>query len=292
MNNIKDRAMLVSLSISVWTARAHDKRVSKEVAQKHNAPADVGKYHKKLLAEAPSYDAVTKLEGEIRKWHYTQTLPWSQDGSRILPAQNYFDYTGALREHRARFDSSVAAFIHHYPGLKQTAKIRLNGLYREEDYPGEHEIRDHFEIETKIFPMPAAEDFRINLGDEEVAMIRERISLDVAAAQQIAMRDLWNRLHSGVSHLVERLSDPDKVFRDTLVTNLRELCSLLPRLNLTQDRQLEAMRAEIETRLSGQNPQSLREDPSLRAKVAQEAARIQSVMSAYMGAPSDASNAA
>jgi hypothetical protein len=34
---ISDKAMLICLHITMWTARKHDKRVSEEVAQSHEA---------------------------------------------------------------------------------------------------------------------------------------------------------------------------------------------------------------------------------------------------------------
>ena len=41
------------------------------------------------------------------------------------------------------------------------------------------------------------------------------------------------------------MADPKKVFRDSLVENARELCELLPKLNMTDDPNLEAIRKEL-----------------------------------------------
>lgn len=287
MTEIKKRAMLVSLNISIWTARTYDRKVSKDVAAQHKTVIDVGRYNKKLLNDAASYDTITKLGGEIRKWHYENTLPWSQDGSRILPAMNFFDYTDQLRIYREKFQGAVGDFVNEYPALKQRAQVWLNGLYNEADYPQESRIIESFSIKSDIFPLPAAEDFRVDIGDAEVAQIQQRIEEQVQAAQVVAMRDLWERLHSAVSHMVERLSDPDKVFRDTLISNVRELCALLPRLNLTGDAALEQSRRQVESALAVHDPAALREDKVLRASVADQAAKIQSVMAAYMGGPAN-----
>ncbi len=39
------RAMLCSLFISMWSARKHDPEASEEIAQRHAAQPDVGRYH-------------------------------------------------------------------------------------------------------------------------------------------------------------------------------------------------------------------------------------------------------
>jgi hypothetical protein len=48
------RAMLCMLSISTWSARKHDPEASEEIAQRHSAQADAGRYHKVLLPKATS----------------------------------------------------------------------------------------------------------------------------------------------------------------------------------------------------------------------------------------------
>jgi hypothetical protein len=50
--SLSSRAMLCSLSISMWSARKHDREASEEIAQRHGAQPDAGRYHKVLLPKA------------------------------------------------------------------------------------------------------------------------------------------------------------------------------------------------------------------------------------------------
>jgi hypothetical protein len=43
--SLSSRAMPCSLSISMWSARKHDPDASQEIAQRHGAQADAGRYH-------------------------------------------------------------------------------------------------------------------------------------------------------------------------------------------------------------------------------------------------------
>jgi hypothetical protein len=50
--SLTSRAMLCSLTISMWSARKHDKDASEEIAVRHGAQSDAGRYHKILLPKA------------------------------------------------------------------------------------------------------------------------------------------------------------------------------------------------------------------------------------------------
>src|SRR5262249_52087416 len=75
---VADRAVLVNLSISQWSAAKSDKTVNREVAQKHGSEEKMGNYRKQLVAK----DAVkkyTELAGAIRAEFYRMTLPWGDN---------------------------------------------------------------------------------------------------------------------------------------------------------------------------------------------------------------------
>lgn len=57
-----------------------------------------------------------------------------------------------------------------------------------------------------------------------------------------------------------------KVFFDTLVTNVLSMVDLLAICNVTNNTQMEAMRAKLENTLQGVTPDALREDEYLRAE--------------------------
>lgn len=75
MNNLTEKAMLVRLSISQWTARKYDKKISREVASLHNTSSDAGRYNKVLIAKQ-AIEAIQKIVSESRTYHYINTLAW------------------------------------------------------------------------------------------------------------------------------------------------------------------------------------------------------------------------
>ena len=84
--------------------------------------------------------------------------------------------------------------------------------------------------------------------------------------------------------MAAKLADKKGIFRDTLVTNIVELCQILPALNLTGDAQLEKLRQQAEQLVKGLDPQDLREVPAVRRATAKKAREIQDTMADFLGA--------
>lgn len=282
-SSLNTRAMLVSLSISVWTAARTDKAVTEQVAKdNHVSSRRAGHYRKNAIDVAvPSYQAVKTAAAALRERHTWHTLPWQQDGVRILPAAAFMAYSEDMRKARAVFAEAVSDFLADYPRLKNNAKVELNGLYNEGDYPTD--ITRKFAATTSIMPLPDAGDFRVKIGDDAAKEIKASIRQETDKAIAEAMREPYQRLHDHISRMVERLSDPEGIFRNTLVTGLGELVAVLPSLNLTGDKKLEELRRRAESMIVGITADDLREDKALRADVAKKATDIQEMMSAFMG---------
>ena len=283
-NEIQSHAMLVSLSISTWTARRHDKRVTREVADNHHTDTRAGRYNKNLLPiDAKSYQAVITAAGTARTSHYEQTLPWSDEGARILPAQNYFAYVEKYRTLENAFNLTVQEFVREYPALRDSAELALNGLFNALDYPDTSDLARRFSMTMHVLPIPSGDDFRVSIHENEAQAIRAQIKCDVNASLDLAMNDLYVRLHTAVSRMVERLSTSDAVFRDSLIENARELVDVLPRLNLRNDPHLTVAINRIKRELCSFDAQTIREDDTLRADLAARASQIQSDLAGYMG---------
>jgi len=277
--SLNDKAMLVYLNISFWTARKYDKRISQEIEDQYNAD-DAGRYNKILIAK--EYLAnIQKIISAARTFHYENTLPWSDNGGRLLPSANYFNYVRSIQGLKDDYEREVNNFLQVYPDLKDEARQRLNGMFHEEDYPDVFTLESKFNIKSMISPVPEADDFRVNLMETEVENIRDSIREQVTESTQAGKRDLWNRLFKVVSHMAERLTDQDNKFKNTLVENIEDLCELLPKLNVMEDPVLAVAVNEIKAKLTANDSQTLRDNDVVRSKTAAEAQKILNKMKHY-----------
>src|ERR1700739_2992737 len=279
---INERAMLAAVHISVWTAIKHDRRVSREVAEQHGAYAGAGRYNKQLLREAERLESLRSLSGQIRQYLYKITLPWSDEGYRLLPAHFYFELTTKMREFETAFSQQVEEFLAVYPNYIEQVKPELNGLFREEDYPSTEKLRNKFGVKLEVLPIPSGNDFRVTLSEEEQARVAREIDENVRQSLQKGTEDLWARLKGVVSHLIERLTEPESRFHASLVTNIGELVDLLPRLNVSQDEELNRFAEEIKNRLCGFTARDLKKNEILRSATANDAAQILTEMDAVL----------
>lgn len=272
---IHNRALLVWLNIRTWSARKYDKSVTQKVNREHAASDDAGRYNKNLLpGDTASYRELVTLAGNIRSEHYAHTLAWSDEGWRLLPTANYMAYTEWLRQRKSAFDLALDTFAFEYPALRRAAAACLNGLYRDDDYPRDADIASRFAISVDYAPVPAQGDIRVNLAADQIAAVEQAIAARTDDKVKAAMRDAWTRLHGVVSHIAERLSQPDAIFRDSLIENAREVCDALERLNVMDDADLEAMRARVLNDLTRYSPDAIRTNHHVRETTADKAQAI------------------
>ncbi len=287
---LASRAMLCGLTIRQWSARRLDKKVTDEINTSHGAAADAGRYNKALVAKDALAGIVTAANA-ARSLHYARTLPWLDEGARILPAAGFEAYSNAMRDLRHAFEAAVAAFVAAYPSYVDDARVRLNGMFDPADYPEASEIADPFAFGVRILPVPDAADFRVDLADAQADEIRAAIESAARDALANATRDAWSRVAEVTGRMVERLNAfkpggpngrAENVFRDSLVENVRELASILPGLNLTNDPALARIAERMESDLCQHDAADLRESDVLRRDTAKAAADILAEVSDFL----------
>jgi len=271
---ITERAMLAAVHISIWTAVKHDRRISRDVANQHGAHQGAGRYNKQLLRGADKLDELRTLAGQVRQYFYKITLPWSDEGFRLLPSNLYFDLTARMREFEAAFERGVESFLDVYPQYIDQVRPELNGMFREEDYPSAEKLRKKFGVKIEILPIPSGNDFRVQMSAEEQARVAREIDSSVRQSLTRGTEDLWKRLREVVAHLVDRLKEPESRFHATMVTNVLDLVELLPRLNVNGDSELNRFAEQIRQRLCGFTAQDLKKHDMLRVATASDAAEI------------------
>lgn len=280
--NLNDRALLVQLNISQWTARKFDKRATKAVADSNGVNEAVGRYNKSLLPMNDQLDLVHKKANQIRAEFYDNTLPWGIEGTQLLPTANYLEFMTGFRKHKNDWQWLVTTFITNYADYIEDARRTLGPMFDPADYPHPSAIDTKFKMDLAVFPVPS-NDFRVQIASEELSRIQQDVERRVRDASASAMKDVWQRLYDKVKHIEERLANPAAVFRDTMLENARELCGLLPRLNFADDPHLEQLRVEVERSLVAYHPDALRNDPDLRRDTAAKAKEIMDKMAVFMG---------
>lgn len=289
-NMLCEKAVLASLSILVWSGRKHDKKVSKEVDERHGA-IDAGRYNKVLMDNQYIKDIRNNAQ-KCRLEHYTLTKPWMDEGPRVLPTELLVRHSAMVKEAREQHLELVEELYRAWPKMINEAKEKLNGLFNASDYPSQKTIRSKFSFELKLLPIPAAGDFRINVGNAQMKHIKADLEEHMREVMVNGNHDTRDRILEVVGAMAEKLRafSPDAedraergIFHSSLVQNVRDLVDILPAFNMSKDKKLQSLIDRMARELCEDEASSLRENDGLRDSVATAAEDILADVEKYFG---------
>ncbi len=239
---------------------------------------------KKLLDTShPAFRAVSAIRSQTIAFWRCHSLPYVEPGVRLIRRQDVDLMETQLRQSQIELNKAVEQLDQCYGEMVVQARQRLGDLFDAGDYSVS--LADMFEL-TWDYPATTPPDYLREVSPEiyeaECRRVRERFNEAIQIAESTFAEELGNL----VSHLAERLNgDTDgkpKVFRDTAITNMLEFFERFERLNIHSDEQLEQLVARARGLLGDVRPEDLRDQDSLRQRVANGLVRIEASLDGYM----------
>lgn len=251
-----------------------------EAAEAFGADGDVLSAGKRLInTKHRKYQAVTALRNRALSYWKALSLPFPEPGIRLVRRDHVDSIDAKMRAFRGELLEQVDELDHHYDELKLAARIRLGRLYNENDYPVS--LVGLFDMNwdwPSVEPPPYLRQLSPSLYQEECRRAEARFDEAVRLAEDAFVEELSQL----VSHLTERLSGNDdgrpKIFRDSAVDNLTTFFGRFRELNIRSSAELDDLVDQAQSVVRGVQPQQLREDGSLRQRVAARLSGVQSVL--------------
>jgi len=275
--NLNSCSVIVTLSVSQWTARKLDRTVSDEVeASKGAKSKGAARVNKNLLAGRPELEEIAQIATRTRNYVYDNTFPWTDAGQRLLPTLKLMDFDKTVRGYMAEFNAKVESFLEIYPSLITAQAMALGDMFKRDDFPTASQIREKFGVSLDIEPVPSTGDFRVDVGNEALAELRVSLTKTNSAREQALLADITKRVGEHLERMADRLvSDTDnksgevkqRRFHDTLVTNAYDLCALVKSLPALAGHDIDKAAAALEKALGGTTAQTLRDDYAKREDV-------------------------
>jgi hypothetical protein len=129
------------------------------------------------------------------------------------------------------------------------------------------------------FPSVEPPSYLMQLNPELYEQERRRMVARFEEAVRMAEEAFTAEFQKLVSHLVERLTGQEdgkpKVFRNSIVENIREFFERFRMLNVRSNADLEDLVQTAQRALKGASPQDLRDDGRLRAHIATQLSGLQ-----------------
>ena len=290
-SSIASKAMISRLTVNQYKPSIVDKDATTVVHQQYMAGDEAGSYRKFLIKKS-AYEVISKIIGEARTYHNKQTLPWGENGERLLPAKNYVEYTQKMGILKESFIQAVDDLVVDYPNLITEAQTRLGSMYNADEYKSATDIETCFNFQVKIKPVATAEDFRVDVARDDLDKITADIQKQLKEDQAYAMKDLWSRLYGAVTKMNDRLTttridsktneEKPATFHASIVENLAELSQLLPKLNISNDPDLDKMCIDIQDQLCSFPAKELRKNVKAKNETAKAAKALMERMNGYM----------
>lgn len=274
VTKLSEEVMLVKITIRRWSPVIADTSVSNDVAQRNNSDPALGRYYKRLLT-SPSLKDFEYNELQAREYNKNVTVPFADGHFRMLPNANFFSWRDKISEFSDKAANFASKFA--YEELDQAvadAQTNLGSLFDVGNYPKADDVFRKFAFESTVMPLPNNSNWvvdKLNSAQIELEEIYQRQLTDSLVA---AKEDVLRRIHSSLTPIVERFSQPDKRFKRTIIENVANLVDLLPSLNITNDPELNKLTEELSLKVASINAQKVRDDVNLRKIVSDDANRI------------------
>lgn len=290
ISNIKNSVALASLTISVFTGERVDRRVTDEIASAHATDSrESGRYVKQIVSKS-SLEKMNKLAGSARSWFYATTVPSFYPGCGMFNMRGFFAVAEQVRKYEEAFNEGIDEFIRIYPDLIDEARDRLKSMFNPDDYPDIQGMRDNFKFRMRLMPMPDTNDWFFDSIGEKMAEVKANAEDDIRDTLRRGVASVYQRVVERTKTMAEKLEaygldeatgKMQGVFRDSLVENVRELITILPALNVTDDPQLDDMARQLHD-LVRHDASALRADEGFRRQTAERARELSALAGGFL----------
>jgi hypothetical protein len=177
------------------------------------------------------------------------------------------------------FNNLVDQFIARYPGYIDEMRRRLGSLYNPLDYPPN--IRQYFAFTWRFLSLHHENNAEL-LSPETIRREESHFRQMVEEFRETAMTTLRTTFAEMVNRTVERLSGEKKIFRDTLIGNIREFVDNFSTMNINNDAELAAAVEKCNKVLSGVSIDAIRNNDQFRHSIASSMQTVQAQLSTMM----------
>lgn len=264
-------AVKIKVSISGSTWKKQDKNAAQETADKHNAEHDRVETVLTMMRKEDRLP-IQQIGSAARVWLKERTGRWDDTGWRFIANANYNKIREGLEEFKAKYSEELDKLCARRDELASAWEAGRGSLGDQFSFPTEDEFRAKYTFDVLSEPIVDANDLRLkHISPAAAAEIAASVKQQQGETIQQALKDIVAKLQSAIEHAHTKLADDKQIFRDSTIENIREVCELVPMLNVTNDPWIAKVAKEIAEGFAKVEPEAVREDKEERKKVASAA---------------------
>ncbi len=269
-HKLKSIACATRVKFKWWgTKRTLDKSQKQLAADAFDADGGMISAGKKLIDTAhPRVRALTETKGRIQDYWHSLTLPYVEDGVRLLRKSDLDEFDQRMKSFREDLQEAAHALQQSRWELIEQAKDRLKKLFCAADYPPD--LSQFFSVEWD-YPSLQPPNYLKDLSPEVYEQEQQRIAARFDEAVRLAEDAFAQELADTVAHLADALAVGEdgkpKVFRDSAVNNIKEFFDRFKTLSIGSNAQLDQIVEEAKQVIAGVTPGQLRQGKGLREEI-------------------------
>ena len=267
---LREKAITVRLSRSLWTPNKFDKTATNAVSSSLGVSSKAGKFTKTLLRNCKEYKEVKHAFDDVYLYVRNHTLPWMDEGVRVLPSSMYFEFAAEVARLRNDALAKVKVLGQVWDAEVQRDQQFLGTLWNIADYPTREEMEESFRIRLVYQPIPTSQDFRIDIDEVDKQMLDDELKRVESEATTHVMEKIAEPLCAMMEKLAVPIGEKGSIFRDTLVSNMREACEVAKKLNINHDERIDKLVELLDSALENVTPEVLRESQQVRESTAKK----------------------
>lgn len=281
--DISTRAMLVELNIHRWNGIKRRNDVRDELADNKRADHKGVRVDVQVVSDA-FLKPIREILGQARRFHYANTLPWSDDGPRVLAVVRYERYRDAMNEFHTRYERAIESTARKLKKEKEARRAEMTGLgqlFDETLYPTPQQLRNMHKFTYRVTPLPSAADFRASLAADEIDRVRKDIESQLIDSMKLAHDEIVRRIHKYVKRLLDRLTADKVVITNSLIDTVRAMIDDLTELNFDDDATINALIDDLKP-IAAYEPEMLRTNDETRKEAETQANKLMADLTAFM----------
>lgn len=277
MSNIE--GLLATMKVRGFLTRTKsDEKLTEDLHSRTGASSDSGQYRKSLFPKSACgddsvYEKLIKAKSALSVAYYGRSLMWEKP-FRLVSNKTHAEFDALMQRLLGDLRTAHDAFIVGYPALKALAKASRGTEWKEEDYPDPEKLAAGFSCDVFYSAIPTSNQFAASLAGDAIERAKAQLNSANEQRMKAAVSDVWRQIMEPLENMIERLSDPDARIFDSIVTNIQDVSSRIPALNIENDSALADAKARLDQLVAGLDPEALRKNPELRTTTVASAATL------------------
>lgn len=231
---------------------------------------------------------IQQCQGKLRVWFYNNSVPWDQNGYRLIPNSKLAELDDLYNETLIEQARLEKIFLDNYERDLPKQKVELGQLYDMIKFPKRQHFKNRITIERSDIPVPSpGDDPRAGWSDEQRKEFQVHIENEQRVAINKALIDIAERMAEKVKHVYDKTSEYNGTkkgaFRDSMINNCKEMVELISSLNVNNDPAIEAIRQDIESKICKYTPDEIRKDKDKLEEVRDASADILDRIGVFAG---------